>query len=362
MGMEALQLKAIEKDFQAQYKKSKGHPVFSIKPIDITIQEGEFFSLLGPSGCGKTTLLKLTAGLLTPDKGDVVSNGKKITSIVPEKRGFSMVFQEALLFPHMTVEENVAFGLKMKGIRKKQRMIKAAETLVSVGLEGFGKRYPTALSGGQKQRVSLARAIATEPSLLLMDEPFSALDPGLREEMRDLVTRMHKEHRVTILFVTHDREEAFQLSDRIGVMNDGRILQIGKPRDLYEKPGDRHVARFLGAKNVFYGKLREGKFISDDFQVQFPHIQTGSETTGWIVIRPETLSLGKEAAEQDATVIKGFIKDLSFRQGFYYTKVQTGSKVLDVVQYADARLNASEGEPLGLSVDLGQLHFIPEKA
>ncbi|TCP29941.1 putative spermidine/putrescine transport system ATP-binding protein [Scopulibacillus darangshiensis] len=358
--METLQLQAIEKHFKETNKKSKEGSVFSIKPTTITIQEGEAFSLLGPSGCGKTTLLKLVAGLLTPDNGDVILNGNKITSVVPEDRGFSMVFQEALLFPHMMVEENVAFGLKMKGIRKKQRLKRARETLTSVGLEGFGKRYPSALSGGQKQRVSLARAIVTKPRLLLMDEPFSALDPGLREEIRDLVARMHKEYRMTILFVTHDREEAFQLSDRIGVMKNGGILQIDRPRNLYEKPKDPHVARFLGAKNVFYGKLQEGKFVSDDFQVQLTYAQN-PEQSGWLVIRPETLSIHKESAEQESNVFQGTVQKLSFRQGFYYIKIQTGSKVLEIVQHADVRLDESEGKAIWLRVDPNQLYFIPEK-
>jgi ABC-type Fe3+/spermidine/putrescine transport system ATPase subunit len=360
--METLQLKAIEKHFKESNTKSKKTPVFSIKPTNITIQEGEFFSLLGPSGCGKTTLLKLTAGLLAPDKGDIFLNGRKITSVVPEDRGFSMVFQEALLFPHMTVVENVAFGLKMKGVRKKQRLEKAAETLASVGLEGFGKRYPSALSGGQKQRVSLARAVATEPRLLLMDEPFSALDPGLREEMRDLVARMHKELHVTILFVTHDREEAFQLSDRIGVMEDGGILQIGNPRDLYEKPEDPEVARFLGAKNVFHGKLENEMFISEDFRIQLPYAKAARNSFGWLVIRPEILLVqtGAELLDDRPNIFKGTLQDLSFRQGFYHMKVKVGSKVLDVVQRADVRLNTSEGEVLWLGVDSNQLHFIED--
>ncbi|WP_085522919.1 ABC transporter ATP-binding protein [Tuberibacillus sp. Marseille-P3662] len=352
--MSLLQLQKVEKDFKGP---------FAIKSTTLNIQSGEFFSLLGPSGCGKTTLLKLTAGLLTPDKGDVVLDHKIITSQASEKRGFSMVFQEALLFPHMTAEENVAFGLKMKGIRKKQRLQKARDLLVSVGLDGFYRRYPSALSGGQRQRVSLARAIATEPSLLLMDEPFSALDPSLREDMRALVARMHQEHHVTILFVTHDRDEAFQLSDRIGVMEDGRILQIDRPKDLYEKPGEQNVARYLGAKNVFYGQCREGVFLSDDFQIQCPCDHNVSQSTGWVVIRPETLTIipKTESKGEEPNVFKGIIRDWSFRQGFYHIKVQVGYKMLEVVQYADVHLEVLEGEPIHLSVDLNQLHFIPEK-
>ncbi|MFD2922801.1 ABC transporter ATP-binding protein [Halobacillus naozhouensis] len=361
--MESLQLKAIEKQFKEHNKNSTKTSIFSVKQTSITIQEGEFFSLLGPSGCGKTTLLKLVAGLLAPDAGDVFLNDKKITPVVPEERGFSMVFQEALLFPHMTVEENVAFGLKMKGIRKRKRMEKARETLVSVGLEGFGKRYPSVLSGGQKQRVSLARAIAPEPRLLLMDEPFSALDPGLREEMRELVARMHKEHGVTILFVTHDREEAFQLSDRIGIMENGEILQLGNPRDLYEKPGHPHVALFLGAKNVLSGKLQQGMFVSEDFQVPLPRINHTTDGRGWLVIRPETFMIEKEQQSnkiEETTVFKGVIKEQSFRQGFYYMKVQTGSKVLDVVLNAGLCFDLKQGDVLLLRISPDKLHFIPQ--
>lgn len=357
--MEALRLNELEKQFKAKNKSFAGDPDFSIKPISLTLREGEFFSLLGPSGCGKTTLLKLVAGLLTPDAGDIYFNDEKMTSVVAEKRGFSMVFQESLLFPHMTVEENVAFGLKMKGIRKKQRLNKAANMLASVGLEGFRKRYPAALSGGQKQRVSLARALSTEPRLLLMDEPFSALDPGLREEMRELTTRMHKEHQATILFVTHDRNEAFQLSDRIGVMREGEILQINKPRELYENPNDPYVARFLGAKNVIQGETRDGKFVAQNFSIHLPHAAASQDGTGWLVIRPEVLSIVTE--QEGSDFFKGTLKNLTFRQGFYDVKIQIGSTALELIQYADVRLEASMGEACFVQMDRDQLHFIPDK-
>lgn len=359
--MATLQLNAIEKHYHE--KRSEHTPAFSIQSTTVTIREGEFFSLLGPSGCGKTTLLKLVAGLLAPDEGDILLNSKIVTSIVPEKRGISMVFQEALLFPHMTVVDNVAFGLKMKGVSKKPRLKKAKEMLSSVGLKDFDKRYPSELSGGQKQRVSLARAIVTEPRLLLMDEPFSGLDPELREEMRELVARMHKEHGVTILFVTHDREEAFQLSDRIGVMEEGAMLQIGKPRDLYEKPIHPNVALFLGAKNVLPGKLQGGKFISSDFQFHFSHEPGLTEAPGWLVIRPETIMMKTEAkpAEDRMNGFEGMINVLSFYQGFYYMKVKTGSKILDVIQKAEPDLDLSEGKVSHFNVDSAKLHFIPKK-
>lgn len=352
--MEDLQIIGIEKHYE-------GDARFSLKPVHLTVRAGEFFSLLGPSGCGKTTLLKLVAGLLQPDSGEVSLGEKTMTFLPPERRGFGMVFQQALLFPHMTVEENVAFGLKMQGIGKKERLRQARNMLEKVGLAGYGSRYPSALSGGQQQRVSLARALVLKPRLLLMDEPFSALDPELREEMRELVHHIHQEFRLTILFVTHDRDEAFQLSDRIGVMKEGVLLQTGTPRQLYEQPNAPEVAAFLGAKNVLRGTIRSRRFLSGDVELE---VGSMKEQEGWLVVLPEVLRVAKAVPAkigEHSSHLTGTVKEVSFRQGFYYMKVQVASTLLDVVDRGEETSAITVGEKVHLHYDMRQLAFIPER-
>lgn len=365
--MADLQIVNIVKQFENTKNHSKTDLDFSLKPINLTIKEGEFFSLLGPSGCGKTTLLKLVAGLLKPDKGEVFLGSNRMTSILPENRGFSMVFQQALLFPHMTVEENVAFGLKMQGVGKKERIQNAREMLAQVGLEEYDLRYPSALSGGQQQRVSLARSLVSRPRMLLMDEPFSALDPSLREEMRELVSEIHKRFQVTILFVTHDRDEAFQLSDRIGVMKDGALLQVGEPQELYKHPNSPDVALFLGAKNVMRGKMENGYFISNDLKVYIGPLKHHSNKLGWLIIRPENFQLVKETDRPlelnhgtNSSYLQGTVKQSSFRQGFHYLKVEVASKSLDVVYHAKDASPIEDGDLIRLYYNVQKLTFIEE--
>ena len=365
--MKNLQIINISKRYEGTKNKVKSENDFSLNSIHLTIKDGEFFSLLGPSGCGKTTLLKLVAGLLTPDAGDVFLGSTRVTPLLPENRGFSMVFQQALLFPHMTVEENISFGLKMKGMNKKDRLQLAREMLEQVGLAGYGSRFPSALSGGQQQRVSLARALVTRPRLLLMDEPFSSLDPSLREEMRELVSEIHNRFKVTILFVTHDRDEAFQLSDRIGVMKEGALLQVGNPQELYEHPNNPEVAMFLGAKNVIRGKINNGYFISFDFKVDVSNIKNNKNNLGWLVMRPEVLqpAKGKSVAFEldsgdNTGSIQGIVKQHSFRQGFYYLKLEVGSKILDVTYNAKDTPVYYPGESIKLYYNMNQLYFIQD--
>lgn len=240
--MTILHLKEIEKTFGSE---------FTLAPLELAIEKGEFFTLIGPSGCGKTTLLKVIAGLVTPDSGTIHHKGHDITKVLAENRHFAMMFQQPHLFPHMTVEQNVSFGLRMQKVPKSERTRKAKEALRQVGLETFLNRYPSELSGGQQQRVSLARALVVEPELLLLDEPFSALDPQLKVEMQQLVKQLQKQLGITTICVTHDQQEAFVLSDRMAVMKEGKILQVGAPHTLYSQPITREVASFLGHENVF---------------------------------------------------------------------------------------------------------------
>lgn len=359
--MEDLHIVNIEKVYGTNSHIS--NEKFTLNSMNLTIKKGEFLSLLGPSGCGKTTVLKIIAGLLVPDKGDLLMGSINITSLNPESRGFGMVFQQALLFPNMTVEENVSFGLKMQGVKKVERLEKARKMLERVGLDGYGTRNPIDLSGGQQQRVSLARALVSKPRLLLMDEPFSALDPGLREEMRDLLSEIHKEFKVTILFVTHDRDEAYQLSDRIGVMNNGVLLQVAAPKELYENPINPIVAKFLGAKNVLRGSLQNGSFITDDLnvKVQMNHLSDGK---GWLIIRPESLQpyiLKKQeefASEEEHHLISGTVKQVSFRQGYYSIKVEIGSTLLVSVYPTKDVPPVNRGDKIQLSYRIDQLSLI----
>lgn len=320
--MSDLLIRQMEKQYsQPKQTNSTG---FSLKPVDLTIHSGEFFSLLGPSGCGKTTLLKLVAGLLDADRGELWFGERKLMKVPAESRQFAMVFQQSLLFPHMSVEDNVAFGLKMQKINKKTRLMKAREMLRHVGLDGYGIRFPDELSGGQQQRVALARALVMHPRVLLMDEPFSALDPSLREEMRELLRNIHKEFQVTILFVTHDREEAFYLSDRIAIMDDGAILQVDQAKVLYERPQSLKVAQFIGIKNSIKGIVDSGVFRSIETEIEFPVDAKTSTGPHHLILRPEIFQLidNESIIHSDGITLTGIVADLRFTHGFYSVHIQ----------------------------------------
>jgi ABC-type Fe3+/spermidine/putrescine transport system ATPase subunit len=219
--MTKLELGNICKKYQSQYDES-----FLLSNINLTIEEGEFLSILGPSGCGKTTMLRIIAGIIKPDRGNVFVENIDITEMPTEKRNFSLVAQQPLLFPNMNAIENVAFGLKMKGVGKGERLIQSLAILSNLGLKGLEKRFPSQLSGGEQQRVAIARALVVKPKVLLMDEPFSALNEELRVEMRELLHKIHNENKVTTIFVTHFKEEASFLSDKIAIMSKGKIEEI----------------------------------------------------------------------------------------------------------------------------------------
>ncbi|MEM2007489.1 MAG: ABC transporter ATP-binding protein [Sulfolobales archaeon] len=231
--------------------------VVAVDKVSVEIEKGEFFTFLGPSGCGKTTTLRIIAGLEIPDEGRVIMDGADITYLPPHKRDTAMVFQNYALWPHMSVFENVAYGLKVRKYPKEEIRRKVKEVLELVRLEGLEDRYPTQLSGGQQQRVALARALVVEPKALLLDEPLSNLDAKLRIEMREELKRIQKSLNITAVYVTHDQEEAMVLSDRIAVMNRGRVVQIGSPEELYGRPRTLFVATFIGKYNILEGVVRE---------------------------------------------------------------------------------------------------------
>lgn len=247
--------------------------------------------LLGPSGCGKTTTLRLIAGLSRPTRGDVLFDGTSVLKLPPEKRGAVMVFQEDALFPFMSVGENVAFGLKMRKLEQAVIRKRVAAALASVQLNGFEQRPPVQLSGGQRQRVALARALVTQPRLLLLDEPLSNLDRNLRQKLRQMVRSLQKEAGITTLFVTHDQAEAVAIADRIALMMDGRLRQVGSPRDFYENPVDAQVARFFGASNFIPG-IKRGPVVETDIgRIEVPDTSL-SDGPILLTIRPEAIEIG----------------------------------------------------------------------
>jgi spermidine/putrescine ABC transporter ATP-binding subunit len=238
--------------------------VNAVDGVSLDIRSGEFLTLLGPSGSGKTSTLMMIAGFETPTAGDISIDGKSVVAMPPYRRNIGMVFQNYALFPHLTVEENIGFPLKQRGIAKAERARLVAEALELVHLPSYGARYPRQLSGGQQQRVAVARAVVFKPRLLLMDEPLGALDKQLRENLQLEMRRLHADLGITFIYVTHDQEEALTMSDRIAVMNDGKVAQVGSPEDLYDRPTDRFVAGFIGESNFLPAIVRG---IEDDVVV-----------------------------------------------------------------------------------------------
>ena len=268
--------------------------VVAVDNITLKVREGEFFSLLGPSGCGKTTTLRIIAGLETPDSGTVRLHGKDVTNVPTHKRGIGMVFQTLALFPHMNVYDNIAFGLRMRKYPEEEIRRKVREILEIVRLPGMENRYPNQLSGGQRQRVALARALVIEPEVLLLDEPLGALDLKIRQEMMVELKRIHREVGTTFIYVTHDQGEAMVMSDRIAVMKDGRIMQIGSPEEIYLHPKNTFVAKFIGeAINLIEGVYSGGKVESEIGDIQLPksvELNEGVKVT--IAVRPEHVYIG----------------------------------------------------------------------
>lgn len=258
-----------------------------VDQLNLSIDEGEFVSLLGPSGCGKSTTLRMISGFLKPNGGEIYIDDKEISNIPPNKRDTSLVFQNYALFPHMTIEDNVGYGLKMRKVPKQEMKERVQEILKMVRLDHLMDRYPGQLSGGQQQRVALARALIVNPSVLLLDEPLSNLDAKLRDEMRAEIVNLQKRFNLTCIFVTHDQEEALVLSDKIVVMESGHIRQVGSPEEIFDKPSSHFTADFVGVRNIYNGKNNKGQFITENNS----SIQIDSDKTeiGKIGIRPNMI-------------------------------------------------------------------------
>lgn len=250
--------------------------VKAVDRVSIDIRDGEFFSMLGPSGSGKTTCLRLIAGFEQPSAGSIRIHGQEAAGLPPYRRDVNTVFQDYALFPHMNVRDNVAYGLKVKGVAKAERLNRAEEALAMVALAGFGERKPAQLSGGQRQRVALARALVNRPRVLLLDEPLGALDLKLREQMQSELKKLQRQLGITFVFVTHDQTEALSMSDRVAVFNKGRIEQCDTPRNLYMKPATAFVAEFVGTSNVLRGELAAGlRGVPGAFSIRPEHIRLG---------------------------------------------------------------------------------------
>ncbi|MEM9048327.1 MAG: ABC transporter ATP-binding protein [Pseudomonadota bacterium] len=267
--------------------------VTAVDAVTLTFADGGFFGLLGPSGSGKTTLLRLIAGFEFPDAGALDIGGAPVARIPVERRRIGMVFQNYALFPNMSVAENIGFGLRVAGLGPAERRQKIAAALALVRLEDFGARRPHQLSGGQRQRVALARAIVTGPKVLLLDEPLSALDKSLREEMQVELKRIQREIGITTIFVTHDQEEALTLSDRIGILRDGKLVEEGPPETLYTRPSSRFAAEFLGAANIFEGQAGDGALTLKDGTV----LRHDGGAVPLVAVRPENIVVGEAPPE-----------------------------------------------------------------
>ncbi len=291
--MTTLTLTRLSKDFPSRNGPARASR--ALRELSLRVESGELMALLGPSGCGKTTTLRLIAGLLDPASGDIAFDGESVLSVPPEKRGAVMVFQGHLLFPFMSVADNVAFGLKMRGVGRDESRRRVAEALALVRLPGFEHRWADELSGGQRQRVALARALVVRPKLLLLDEPLSNLDPELREELRSEIVSLQKQLRITTLFVTHDQAEAVAVADRVALMMDGTVAQVGRPQDFYERPAEARVARFFGNLNIFPARKR-GEVIETEWGALSVPASALPDGPVLATIRPEAVQFGPNGA------------------------------------------------------------------
>ncbi|MEU8304297.1 ABC transporter ATP-binding protein [Actinomadura sp. NPDC048955] len=314
--------------------------VTALRNIDLDVAPGTFLTLLGASGSGKSTTLNAITGFVPPDRGSVTLDGRDITSVPPHRREIGMVFQNYALFPHMNVTDNVAFPLEVRGVPKAERRRRAAEVLERVHLDGYGSRRPHELSGGQQQRVALARAIAFEPRLLLMDEPMGALDKNLREALQIEIVRLHRELGVTIVYVTHDQEEALAMSDSIAVYRAGEISQLGTAEELYESPSSLYVAEFMGESNVFRGSVsehRDGRVTVSPYGIT-GLISTSPDGTGHpplpggqvaLMVRPERMRVEPDQGQASApghNAISGLLTNVMYLGASvkYYVQLSSG--------------------------------------
>ncbi len=322
----------------------------AVDDFNLEIKRGEFVTFLGPSGCGKTTTLRMIAGFDIPTCGQILLNGQDITNLPPYQRPINTVFQRYALFPHMNIFDNIAFGLKQKKVPKEEMIRKVKHVLTLVDLEGFEERSVTTLSGGQQQRIAIARALVNEPEILLLDEPLGALDLKMRQEMQFELKEMHKKLGITFIYVTHDQEEALTMSDKIVVINEGKIQQIGNPEDIYNEPENAFVADFIGESNIFSGLMTgklKARFCGGEF-VCVDDIPEGTSVTA--VVRPEDVQI--VAPEQG--VITGLVSSVIFRGMHYEMTVQSGKNEMVIQSVNSAEL----GSRVGLYIPPDGIHLM----
>jgi spermidine/putrescine transport system ATP-binding protein len=363
------QAPAIELVGVAKHYTSADENVQAVDRIDLAIRAGEFFSLLGPSGCGKTTTLRMIAGFEVPTSGKILLYGDDVVSVPPNQRDVNMVFQSYALFPHMTVFENVAFGLRRKKVEKPEVTKRVNEMLELVELKGREKRRPRELSGGQQQRVALARALVNHPRALLLDEPLGALDLKLRQAMQSELKRIQREVGITFVYVTHDQGEALTMSDRIAVMNLGRVEQLGSPREVYGRPTTRFVAGFIGTSNIISGRVArkvdgDGVIeVSADERIVVP-LRGATADDLVVTVRPEKIRISATCEEEDSK-IRGTVVEVVYQGTFtgYTVTTSTGDRVLVHHQnVADTGDLAVAGDPVWLSWSKDHSYLIDEPA
>ena len=370
MNKSALELIGVSKLFQKD-----GESVLAVDAVGLTVKEGELVTFLGPSGCGKTTTLRMVAGFELPTSGRITIKGKDMTNVPVNKRGIGFMFQTYALFPHMSVYNNVAYGLKARGEKDREIKSKVREALRLVGLEKTEHRFPNQLSGGEQQRVALARVIVMEPSLLLMDEPLSNLDAKLRIHMRTEIRKIQQDLGITCLYVTHDQSEALTMADRIVIMNKGRIEQIGTPFEIYSNPQSVFVADFIGQANII--RLKITAVGSDTNSVQIPRggvftaralrperlkkqeaiYKVGAEAS--LIIRPEQIQLGPAPAKEDQ--FPAIVESAMFVGSHieYFVKLPNDSVIKALVPYQTGMHIFSAGDDVELSFDVASAVFLP---
>jgi molybdate/tungstate transport system ATP-binding protein len=296
---------------------------FHLRDVNLDVAENEFFILMGPTGAGKTVLLEAIAGLVPIKSGKISIGGEDITGLPPEKRGISIVYQDYALFPHLTVRDNITYGLHFHKIDKRVSRERLSQLIEALNLSHLQHRLPANLSGGEKQRVSVARALMVEPKVLLLDEPLSALDPGFREEVRGALKRLHRTTSITFVMVTHDFAEALSLAERAAVMNDGRIEQIGEVEDIFKRPNSAFVADFVGMKNLFRTEFRETRAFVSSLEIELGVTPINSH--GYIAIRPEDIVISRHRFSSSMRNSFPAVVTVVIDQGFYYeVHVQSG--------------------------------------
>jgi len=325
----------------------------ALEPITLEVARGETVVFLGPSGCGKTTMLRIIAGLETPDAGGrVLFSGTDVTKVPIEQRNVGMVFQSYALFPNMSVAENIAYGLKIRGLARKERVARVAELVELTGISGLENRRIDQLSGGQRQRVALARAVAVRPSVLLLDEPLTALDAALRERLRGELDRLLRTLGITTIYVTHDQAEAMGLGDRIVVMRNGAIAQVGSPRDIYFAPESRFVAEFIGAANILEAIAENGHLTLPGGRVRMPNAAAVGPVT--VMVRPEAIGI----VNAERADLCGRVDAVSFvgdRQRLIVTGAADRPLVVDVAN----SLQVQVGQRLGVAIEPGAVRLLP---